>query len=604
MPSPLVLAGGGLVAVCGVVLGGTIVATSVMGNSNNARGTCPLTPSGHSVVIGGGGGPGSGKGNRDGPNNPALFAAIKTDSNGNARVMLAELMGSYLESGWQDDAAGGGALGDFQIQLDAHPDVTAAEAMDPVFATAYMTPSYVASAAAVPDQIWLSQPEQAGEMTAYGAEHPSVTYYEGQGAAKVHEAYVNATRVINQYGVGSPSSGTGSGAELAVSVANVSDIALEQVNTADSCSDGIYTTSDIPAGKVYHVGDSLTNGMNKSDALKTAYTVHGVGVTQVEATDGIGINASEVKLHADAKNIKAADTAVVELGTNDYGAPLNTDEHAIDGFVNTMHSINPSIKIYWVNTYSTKLNMHNINTAIAARAPTDGYTVIDWNKLASQDQKSPQPQLQFDSELGVHLVNPQGYAEMAAFIVGKVPVAQSTTSGGSGGIGLVTGVPASDARNTVLQAASKWIGTPYSFAGGNAQGPTTGVCTNDAGWNDCHIVGFDCSGLTLYAFAKVGLTLPHLAAGQWDMLKWYSVVMKGQPYTAALPGDLIFFTGSDGTFDAPGHVAIYVGHGRALMAPQSGETIKIEDVTTSYWESSFVGIVDPFAYMAGGKAKV
>jgi cell wall-associated NlpC family hydrolase len=119
-----------------------------------------------------------------------------------------------------------------------------------------------------------------------------------------------------------------------------------------------------------------------------------------------------------------------------------------------------------------------------------------------------------------------------------------------------------------------------------------------AGFNDCNVVGFDCSGLTLNAYATVGLNLPHNAAQQWDLLQDYSVVAKGQPLTAAQPGDVIFFTGDDGTLTQPGHVGIYLGHGKMIQAPQSGEVITVTDITTPFWQSEFVGVADPYAYLA------
>src|SRR5579875_1248050 len=52
-------------------------------------------------------------------------------------------------------------------------------------------------------------------------------------------------------------------------------------------------------------------------------------------------------------------------------------------------------------------------------------------------------------------------------------------------------------RNAVARAES-WLGLPYSWAGGNAAGPTLGRCAPHTGGDlDCHVVGFDCSGLTM-----------------------------------------------------------------------------------------------------------
>ena len=64
------------------------------------------------------------------------------------------------------------------------------------------------------------------------------------------------------------------------------------------------------------------------------------------------------------------------------------------------------------------------------------------------------------------------------------------------------------------------LGTPYAWAGGNADGPRYGVCDASNGApNDCHVVGYDCSGLAMYAWAPY---LPdHYAATQYTQAGSY-----------------------------------------------------------------------------------
>lgn len=115
---------------------------------------------------------------------------------------------------------------------------------------------------------------------------------------------------------------------------------------------------------------------------------------------------------------------------------------------------------------------------------------------------------------------------------------------------------------TVISRAQSMIGTPYVWGGGDANGPTTGV-------NGGSVSGFDCSGLVLYAFAGVGISLPHYTGYQYQ---------RGTqvPASEAQRGDLLFW-GPGGSQ----HVAIYLGDGTMIEAPQAGQNVQISPVRYS-----------------------
>jgi cell wall-associated NlpC family hydrolase len=104
---------------------------------------------------------------------------------------------------------------------------------------------------------------------------------------------------------------------------------------------------------------------------------------------------------------------------------------------------------------------------------------------------------------------------------------------------------------------------PYSWGGGTAAGPTLGF---DAG---AHTVGFDCSGLILWAFAGVGILLPHYSGYQY-------LVGRRVPSSQVRRGDVIFY-GPGGSQ----HVALYLGNGQMLEAPDTGSVVEISAVRTS-----------------------
>lgn len=136
---------------------------------------------------------------------------------------------------------------------------------------------------------------------------------------------------------------------------------------------------------------------------------------------------------------------------------------------------------------------------------------------------------------------------------------------------LVENASRSEKIEIVISRAMAYIGTPYTWGGGNASGPTQGI--RDGGvadsFGDFNKIGFDCSGLTLYAFAGVGIALPHYTGYQ------YQKGTKVDPSNMQR-GDLIFY-GPNAEY----HVAIYLGDGTMIEAPQSGSSVKVSPVRWS-----------------------
>ncbi|SNQ49991.1 Cell wall-associated hydrolase, invasion-associated protein [Frankia canadensis] len=128
----------------------------------------------------------------------------------------------------------------------------------------------------------------------------------------------------------------------------------------------------------------------------------------------------------------------------------------------------------------------------------------------------------------------------------------------------VTAAPAepplgSGGAGTAVREAYAQLGKPYVWG---AEGPGT----------------FDCSGLTQWVWRKAGVALSHYTGSQWN---------EGRRVSRAelVAGDLVFFHAD---ID---HVGIYVGSGKMINAPRTGEVVRVEDV----WWSSFQGGVRPGA---------
>jgi len=112
--------------------------------------------------------------------------------------------------------------------------------------------------------------------------------------------------------------------------------------------------------------------------------------------------------------------------------------------------------------------------------------------------------------------------------------------------------------------AKRYLGIPYVYAGASPK------------------KGFDCSGLTMYVYAKLGVTLNHYSGDQFH--QGYRIGRN-----QLKPGDLVFFYGKK----APDHVGIYVGNDRFIHAPHTGDVVKISPMAGHY-DKVFVGAVRPY----------
>ncbi len=148
---------------------------------------------------------------------------------------------------------------------------------------------------------------------------------------------------------------------------------------------------------------------------------------------------------------------------------------------------------------------------------------------------------------------------VAAAQAAKAAAPAPRPGGGSGASGSGSGAPTvvpsapppplSAGAAGAVQAAEREVGVPYVWGG-----------TSPA--------GFDCSGLVMWAYAQVGISLPHYSGAQYASTTHISMA-------DIQPGDLLFYGpgGSD-------HVAMYVGGGSMIEAPYTGASVWITGVRT------------------------
>jgi cell wall-associated NlpC family hydrolase len=138
--------------------------------------------------------------------------------------------------------------------------------------------------------------------------------------------------------------------------------------------------------------------------------------------------------------------------------------------------------------------------------------------------------------------------------------------------------PTQSAKVKATIAAAKAVTGkyPYSWGGGNSTGPTKGICCSPSGIDDRQTVGFDCSGLMEYAFAKgAGVRLSSTSRSQY-------ADGPRVPVSQLRAGDLVFWSNASRTTTGIHHVALYVGDGKIVEADRvSGPDIRVRSFSTS-----------------------
>lgn len=117
----------------------------------------------------------------------------------------------------------------------------------------------------------------------------------------------------------------------------------------------------------------------------------------------------------------------------------------------------------------------------------------------------------------------------------------------------------------IKQIAMSVVGTPYSWGGATP-------------------AGFDCSGLTSWVYAHVGITLPHSSDAQYALAGTPGFT-RVEEIDDLRMGDLVFHN-SDGS--GIGHVGIYVGNDR-FISTTSSEGVQVRSLFDSYWGPLWVG---------------
>ena len=147
----------------------------------------------------------------------------------------------------------------------------------------------------------------------------------------------------------------------------------------------------------------------------------------------------------------------------------------------------------------------------------------------------------------------QAAARLNSTVIGATAQAAPTSTGDPTA---VTTVAPPSHYGGVVGVAMAQLGKPYVWG---AAGPDV----------------FDCSGLVVYSYGAMGVSLPHSSYALWNAGVYVS-------RDQLQPGDLVFF-------DGLGHVGIYIGGGQFIHAPHTGDVVKISNLSDGWYAATYVG---------------
>jgi peptidoglycan DL-endopeptidase CwlO len=134
----------------------------------------------------------------------------------------------------------------------------------------------------------------------------------------------------------------------------------------------------------------------------------------------------------------------------------------------------------------------------------------------------------------------------------------SSSGGGGGGGTTYNPPPAGTLGQQAAALAQQYLGVPYVWGGASPS-------------------GFDCSGLVVYVYGQLGVSLPHYTGSLWNS---GAHVSRDQ----LAPGDLVFFYNLD-------HVGIYIGGGVFIHAPHTGTVVQYGNLNDPWYSSAYDGAV-------------
>ena len=297
---------------------------------------------------------------------------------------------------------------------------------------------------------------------------------------------------------------------------------------------------------VYHQVDVAVEKYNQATTQLTTVQAQIKENERLLKVAEYNLDIANQQLSARAEDIyKARDVGVVDVlfaanSFDDLVTQLNLMERLGNSDVDTVKSI---------SAYRQDIRDRRVKLGADKKAAAKLVASAAENKAEVESLQGKLEQMTAGIRADIRRLEQQAAARAQA--AAQAAAAQQTGSTGGGGGGTVVD-PGGSGHSSVVGIAQRYLGVPYVYGGASPS-------------------GFDCSGLTMYCYAQIGIGLSH---GATDQQRASTQV----PLSALQPGDLVFF----GSASYSHHVGIYVGGGSMIHAPHTGAVVSYGSISGAW----------------------
>ncbi len=308
---------------------------------------------------------------------------------------------------------------------------------------------------------------------------------------------------------------------------------------------------------VYHEADIAVEKYNQASSQLTTVQQQIKENERLLKVAEYNLDIANTQLSSRAESIyKTRDVGVVDVlfaanSFDDLVTQLNLMERLGNSDVDTVKSITAyrrDIKDRRVRLDADKTSAAKlVESAAAHKAEVVGLQ----NKLEQMTAGIKTDIKRIEAQAAAAAAAARAAAQTAAQAAAQPAAGGGTSDGGTGGGGGVVD-PGGSGHSGVVGIAQRYLGIPYVYGGASPS-------------------GFDCSGLTMYCYAQIGIGLAHGATLQAQSTT-------PVPISALQPGDLVFF----GSASFSSHVGIYVGGGSMIHAPHTGTVVQYGSISGAW----------------------